>query len=201
MSNFYKQLDVYAETENTEVRDGITAALWQEFGTEQAVFILDLSGFSKTAGKHGIVHCLSMIQRMRTVLEPLVDQYGGHVVKFEADNCFARFPEPLSAIWAAIDCNRTLADLNSTAHENFIILASIGIDFGKFLLVNDHDYFGVPVNIASKLGEDTAKPGQILVTDEVMMQLGPDTDIRSQPLTVQISGLNISSHEILYSAG
>lgn len=198
MPDFYEQLENYAAAASKDERAAIEVGLWQKYGLEEAVFILDLSGFSRTAGKHGIVHSLSIIQRLRTTLLPLIDKYGGAVVKFEADNCFARFREPAKAIRAAVDCNQRLAALNATADQDFIIRAAVGIDYGWFLLVDQSDFFGMPVNIASKLGEDTAAPGQILVTDTVIEKVGEAAGIDSRLHKDGFLGLDIKTHEILY---
>lgn len=198
MRDFYCRLETFAGSDKPGDRAAIEADLWRKYGVEQAVFVLDLSGFSRTTNQHGIVHCLSMIQRMRTTLDPIVGAHGGAVVKFEADNCFARFPDVLSAIDAAIDCNRVLASANATARGDSQIHAAVGIDFGWFLLVKEGDFYGAPVNVASKLGEDTAKPGQILVTDRVMERLGETAALRSQRHDFRISGIHIRAHEIFY---
>ena len=39
----------------------------------QAVFVLDMAGFSSTVKKHGVIHCLSMVQRMHALVEPTID--------------------------------------------------------------------------------------------------------------------------------
>lgn len=198
MPDFYARLESFAGTDTPDDRAAIEAELWKNYGIEQAVFVLDLSGFSRTTNRHGIVHCLSMIQRMRTTLEPIVDAHGGAVVKFEADNCFARFPDVTNAVDAAITCNRVLAAVNRSARDDSQIHAAIGIDFGWFLLVRDADFYGAPVNVASKLGEDTATPGQILVTDRVMQRMGEAGGLRSERHVFTISGIDIEAHEIFY---
>lgn len=198
MSDFYERLTDFAKTESQAVRQRIEADLWAKHGAEQAVFILDLSGFSRRADKHGIVHFLALIQQMRTLLKPLVEDHRGTVVKFEADNCFARFADPADAIDAAIECNHTLSALNQTVHEDFEIMASVGIDFGWILLVKETDFYGMPVNIASKLGEDNARPGQILVTDRVVKKIGARNDVTTRPHPINIYDLEIETHEILY---
>ena len=66
------------------------------------VYIFSLVGFSLLTRKYGIVHYLSMVRRMQMTTEPIVRSYGGFMIKYEADNCFAVFPEPLSAVNAAI---------------------------------------------------------------------------------------------------
>lgn len=198
MPDFYTRLETFAGADGPDDRAAIEAELWANYGVEQAVFVLDLSGFSRTTNQHGIVHCLSMIQRMRTTLGPIVDGHGGAVVKFEADNCFARFPDVSNAVDAAITCNRVLAAANESARGDSRIHASIGIDFGWFLLVRDTDFYGAPVNVASKLGEDTATPGQILVTDRVMERMGEAAGLRSRRHVFTISGIDIEAHEIFY---
>ena len=47
------------------------------------------------------------------------------------------------------------------------ILLCLGIGFGEVLKIGDDDVFGAEVNAASKLGEDTAEPWEILITEKV----------------------------------
>ena len=74
---------------------------------------------------------------------------------------------------------------------------AIGIDFGRFLLIEDADFYGGPVNLASKLGEDIAKSGQILVTDNAMKQPGAE-QFPAKKIEFSISGVQITAHEITY---
>ena len=198
ISHFYEQLESYARANSKEDREKISSNLWDRYGVEEAVFVLDLSGFSRTAEKHGIVHYLSMIQRMRMTLKPLIDHYRGSVVKFEADNCFARFLNVRDAIRTGVSYNLTLTAMNLTTPDDLDIHSAIGIDYGKFLLVNEFDMYGEPVNIASKLGEDTAKAGQILVTQNAIATLGDNGGFNSKSVEVIVSGMNIKTVEIEY---
>ena len=45
---------------------------------------------------------------------------------------------------------------------------SVGIDFGRVLLIDELDFFGDPVNTASKLGEDLAIKAETLVTERAL---------------------------------
>ena len=142
---------------------GIEKTLWNEYGIEQAVFILDMSGFSRLSQKYGLVHYLSMISLMRKTVSPIVRRYGGSVVKFEADNSFARFPFVHDAIRAGIAIKHGLTGMNIMTSKKADSKVSIGIDYGPFLLVVRKDYFGDPVNLASKLGEDIAGMSRALL--------------------------------------
>jgi class 3 adenylate cyclase len=55
------------------------------------------------------------------------------------------------------------------------LLLCVGIGFGKVLRVGDDDVWGREVNAASKLGEDTARAGEILITEGVRLALGTDS--------------------------
>src|SRR5512134_2036313 len=97
-SKFQDLLLEYSQREAIADRKSIEETLWSSYGAEYAVFVLDMSGFSLLTRKYGIVHYLSMVRRMQMTTEPIVKSYGGFMIKYEADNCFAVFPDPLAAV-------------------------------------------------------------------------------------------------------
>lgn len=195
---FHELLLNFSQNEEVEERHKIEDALWNEFGAEVAVFVLDMSGFSLLTRKYGIVHYLSMVRRMQLTTEPIVKSYGGSMIKYEADNCFAVFPDPLSAVSAAIAMQHAFHAENLLTSEDLDIHISCGIDYGKILVVGHRDCFGDPVNRASKMGEDVATSGEILVTGEAMQMIPPEAGIRARELNVSISGIVIPAYAIEY---
>lgn len=185
------------ETANTG-RKAVEAELWKEYGAELVVFVLDMSGFSLLTRKYGIVHYLSMVRRMQLTTEPIIKSYGGNMIKYEADNCFAVFPDPLSAVSAAIAMQHAFAASNILSSDELDIHIACGIDYGKLLIIGRDECFGDPVNRASKLGEDLAAAGEILVTKEVMKMIPADAGIKTRELTVSISGITIPAFAIEY---
>ena len=188
----------YVEEADEARRKDLETHLWKEFGATRAVLVMDLSRFSTLTEKFGIVYNLALIRRMQLVTRPLVEAAGGSVVKFEADNCFAMFEGVLPAIQTAIAINRALQTLNSHTGEPFDIRVGIGIDYGEVLLVSESDYFGLTVNRASKLGEDLAGAGDILITETAFRQLAPGSDVRFTQLMSTISGMDLSVFSIQY---
>lgn len=188
----YSQSDVAGE------RQVIEEKLWAEYGAEYAVFVLDMSGFSLLTRKYGIVHYLSMVKRMQLITEPIVKDHGGFMIKYEADNCFAVFPDPLSAVKAAIDMQHAFAKLNVQTAEDFDIHIACGIDYGKLLIIGHEDCFGDPVNRASKIGEDLAAAGEILITKEAMELIPADARIQAREINVSISGISIPAFVVAY---
>ena len=57
------------------------------------------------------------------------------------------------------------------------------------LRIGEHDVYGEEVNSASKLGEDTAKAWEILVTEEVHKGYGNSRGLKFIPLADVPSGV------------
>ncbi len=195
---FADMLLQYAQETDIAARQEIESTLWREFGALKAVLVLDLSGFSLLTQKFGIVHYLSMVHRMQLISQPIIEQAGGEVVKFEADNCFAMFNAPLAAVQASIELNRAFDRINVYTQEEFDIRVAIGIDYGDVLLIGGPDYFGAPVNNASKLGEDQARPGEILITQAALAQIPQEANIQAEPVQLALSGILIDAASIQY---
>lgn len=190
----------FSQTEELEARQKVEESLWNDFGAEFAVFVLDMSGFSMLTRKYGIVHYLSMVRRMQLTTEPIVKSYGGRMLKYEADNCFAVFPEPLAAVNAAIAMQHAFKAANLLTSDDLDIHISCGIDYGKLLIIGHEDCFGDPVNRASKMGEDVAAAGEILITAEAMQMIPADAAIVAREISISISGVNIPAYVIDYTS-
>jgi adenylate cyclase len=195
---FQELLLTFSQLDEANERGKIEAMLWNEYGAEYAVFVLDMSGFSLLTRKYGIVHYLSMVRRMQLTTEPIVKAYGGIMIKYQADNCFAVFPDPLSAVNAAIAMQHAFSASNLLTSDDLDINISCGIDHGKILLIGHEDCFGDPVNRASKIGEDLAAAGEILITQEAMQLIPAEAGIKTHEMKVSISGVTIPAYRIEY---
>lgn len=196
---FHDLLLGFSQESNFNERKKLEETIWREYGRENTVLVLDMSGFSLLTRKYGIVHYLSMVRRMQLTAEPIVTGHGGRVIKFEADNCFAVFPSPLSAVRSAISLQHAYNSANLLTSDELDIHISIGIDYGKILIVNNEDVFGDAVNRACKMGEDIGTAGEILISKEAMDMIPPEAEIKGKPIEVSISGVNISALTIAYT--
>ncbi len=190
---FEELLLQYARADTPAGRQEIEKSLWAEFGSTRAIFVMDMSGFSLLTQKYGIVHYLSMVKRMQLTSKPVIEQHGGQVVKFEADNCFAMFESVLPAVQAARSLNTAFEALNQYTSDSFDIRVSIGIDFGDVLLIGGPDYFGEVVNRACKLGEDVAGPGEIYITDTAFQQVPKALNLTGKHLDLTLSGVHLQA--------
>ena len=158
------------------------------FGEDGAVMVLDMSGFSRTTQRCGIVEGLLMTYRMRKLAAPLIAACAGRIVKSEADNLYCMFADVCGAIEAARAIRAGMEARNATLGEDERLYASIGIGYGRILNIDASDIFGDEVNLASKLGEDVAGQGEILLTPAAREQ-EPGRTARAQ--SVSIAGLRL----------
>jgi class 3 adenylate cyclase len=151
-------------------RAAIEAAIFARFGRTLAVMFTDLVGFSRVVEAFGIVHFLQLIQESEALFLPLIAAHGGHCLKHEGDSLLVLFDAPAQAL----ACARAMVQATHAANApgqgperppEDRIEVCIGLGFGTVLCIDGADVWGAEVNAASKLGEDTAKGGEIWVTD------------------------------------
>lgn len=145
------------------------AALSDELGARLAVLVVDLSGFTRSTKRYGVLHFLAVHARALALGRPAIESVGGELVKSEADNLIAVFGDCAAALAGAraiIAAARAAnVDLPSEAH----VEPCLGIAWGDVIRLSD-DVFGDAVNVAYKLGEDVARPWQVLVSDSAVEQ-------------------------------
>lgn len=197
MPNHKELLLSFPNAASSDEQQAIKDQLWDQFGQTGAISIFDMSGFTKVTERFGIIHFLSMVELMRATTQPIVQQHGGHLVKYVADNGFTWFPDAGDAIRAAKACQQAMDKLNAETPDDFDFKLSFGIDHGRFLLFGGTDYFGDPVNKACKLGEDIAEAGEILITTKAMKQLEDADEFSTEECFFEISGVSILAHRLL----
>lgn len=145
-------------------KDAVDESIWNVFGEEWAIMFTDLSGFSRGVEKFGIIHFLQTIFESERLLIPIIEDNDGILIKAEGDSFLVIFRRCACAVQAAVEMQRVLAGYNVDKEAEEKVLLCLGIGFGKILKIGDADVFGQQVNATSKLGEDTAKSGDILLT-------------------------------------
>lgn len=94
---------------------------------------------------------------------PIIERFGGTMMKQEADDLIAIFGGPIEAVQAAIAMQEATIGLNAGLPEpDDHVHMCIGVESGPLLRLDD-DAFGDTVNVAFKLGEDVAERGEVLL--------------------------------------
>jgi adenylate cyclase len=174
--------------DHPERRAAIERRIDNDFVREHAVLVLDMSGFSRTTQMRGIVQFLLVIRRLRVLADPIVWKHRGTIVKAEADNLFCLFPSVEEAVGASREIIAGLHAANAALPKDDELYVSIGIGYGRIHCVGEEDVLGDEVNLASKLGEDVAGYGEILLTEAAREELeGAAVEER----LVAVSGLEL----------
>jgi adenylate cyclase len=139
-----------------------------------AVVFTDTADFTVRTVEDGIVHFLMVFDEVVEGLDRLVRRHGGAILKVEADSLLMRFDDPVRACRAVDQIEAYLRARNRKRPRNEQLRFSYGIGYGD-LLDLDGDLFGLEVNLASKLGEDVARPGQALLTSSAIQALDAGT--------------------------
>lgn len=147
----------------------IDRRIWDLFGETWAVMFTDLSGFSRDVASFGIIHFLQVIYESERLLIPCIDRHDGILLKTEGDSLLVIFRNPGKALDCALTMQRTVRDYNVDRRADEQVLLCVGLGHGPVLRIGDRDVYGAEVNAASKLGEDTAQPGEILITDSLRL--------------------------------
>lgn len=190
-AEFDSMIASFADETDADKAEAIRQGIWERFGTEGTVFISDMASFSSTSRKLGVCHFLKLIHRTRQLVGPVVERNNGMLIKCDADNCYAFFKEPDDAINASFDISAELYKLNDAFGMSEQIFLSMGIDYGRVLLVDDVEFYGDPVNTASKLGEDLAVRAETLVTERALQHANFEIPELAERMVARISEIEI----------
>jgi adenylate cyclase len=138
----------------------------------RGIVFTDTADFTARTARDGILHFLMVFNRLVEAAEPLLREFRGRIVKVEGDSLLLDFPGADDACRGVIALDRLLRKVNVGRPANEKLQFSYGIGFGEVLDL-ETDVFGLEVNLASKIGEDMARPGEALLTPAAMEAIGP----------------------------
>lgn len=136
-----------------------------------AVAFTDLEGFTRYTAREGDDAALALLAAHHRTVGPIVRGRGGRIVKRLGDGLMLAFPSPESAVLAALE-------LVPTAPDPLRLRA--GVHWGEAALTRD-DLIGHVVNVAARVTQ-SAKGGQVLVTEPVVTEAGPVPGVRFSSL-------------------
>ncbi len=121
---------------------------------------------------------LESLRALRTSeLEPIIDSFGGRLVKLMGDGLLVEFMSVVDAVKCALAWQAVVAKTSGQ------IQFRIGINIGD-IVVEDDDIFGDGVNVAARL-ESLAEPGGICISDDARRQIRGKVDTQIDDLGLQ----------------
>jgi adenylate cyclase len=153
-----------------------------------AIAFLDLTGYTALTEEQGDQAGAELADRLATLVNEAAQPHNGQPVKWLGDGVMFHFAEPAGAVLTALDLvEQTPATVD--------VRARVGVNAGR-VIFRDGDYFGRTVNVAARIA-DYARPGEVLVSDEVKERWSGDS-VRFDPIgPVALKGLR--EELVLYS--
>lgn len=134
-----------------------------------AILAADLVGYSRLIELDEAA-TLAAIRRLRhEVLDPLIADHGGRIVKLMGDGAIVEFTSVIDAVACAVAWQTKVPVSQNEAPPDRRLSFRVGINLGDVVVEGD-DLFGDGVNIAARL-EALADPGGICISDTVERQL------------------------------
>jgi len=134
------------------------------------ILFTDIEGSTAMAHDLGNEGALQVMRDHNSIIRNCIQRNSGFEVKTQGDGFMIAFASAASAIFCAVDIQRSMAEHNRQRPESDI-LVRIGVNAGDTLR-HEEDFFGVAVNLAARIAA-RARGGQILVSGLVRGLAGP----------------------------
>jgi adenylate cyclase len=135
-----------------------------------AILAADVASYSRLMGADEEGTLAALKGHRRELIDPLVAQHQGRVVKTTGDGLLIEFASIVDAVRCAVVMQQGMEDRNANVNESQRIRFRVGINVGD-VIVEDDDIFGDGVNVAARL-EALAQPGEICVSATVREHVG-----------------------------
>ena len=124
-----------------------------------AICFLDITGYTRLTGERGDEAAADLAEVLGRLVSRTANEHGGRPIKWLGDGVMLHFRDPEPGVLAALE----MVDGVKSAG---LPPAHVGIHAGP-VLFQQGDYFGQTVNLAARIA-DYARPGEVLVTQEVV---------------------------------
>jgi TolB-like protein/Tfp pilus assembly protein PilF len=127
-----------------------------------AILAADVVGYSRLMEQDEAGTLSTLKERRKGILQPLVTEYGGRIVKVMGDGVLVEFASAVNAVACAVELQKRMASANASLSDDRQIVLRIGINLGD-VMVEGSDLYGDGVNIAARL-EGIAEPSGIVIS-------------------------------------
>jgi hypothetical protein len=160
-----------------------------------AVLFTDLVGSTDYFKKYGDKAGRTMLQDHYEIATPIINEYGGKLIKALGDSVMASFINPIEAFKSAIKMQQQFYIYNDGKSEQDKVHVRIGVHYGS-VIVEEKDIYGDVVNVASKL-TNMSGGGQIYISKEVY-ELAKHMPLVHFELVAGLNKMNIPNGIIAY---
>jgi class 3 adenylate cyclase len=140
-----------------------------------ATLAADVVGYSHLVEKDEAATLAALKSSRREVIDPLLAEHHGRIVKLMGDGAIAEFGSVVDAVACAVAVQKGVADRQDGVPSERRIIFRIGINLGDVVVEGD-DLLGNGVNVAARL-EQICDPGGVLISGTAYDQLQGKIDL------------------------
>jgi adenylate cyclase len=130
-----------------------------------AILMADVVGYSRLMGVDEAGTLTILRSRRTQILEPLITEHHGRVVKLMGDGFLVEFASAVNAVECAIAVQKAMQAANWEVPEDRRLVLRVGINLGD-VIVEGSDLYGDGINIAARI-QALAAPGAVCVSGKV----------------------------------
>lgn len=130
-----------------------------------AILAADVVGYSHLVEQDEAGTLAALKTLRREVIDPLLAEHHGRIVKLMGDGALAEFGSVVDAVACAVAVQKGVADPQDSVPAERRIVFRIGVNLGDVVVEGD-DLLGDGVNIAARL-EQICEPGGVLISGTV----------------------------------
>lgn len=154
---------------------------------EVTLMFTDLVGFSSWSLSAGDDATLKLLRRVSQVVEPPLLEAGGQIVKRMGDGIMAVFPDPITAVRAAVTAREALHSVDVLGYTPRM---RVGVHTGRPQRMGS-DWLGVDVNLAARVMARATR-GELVVSQATLDRIAPedldDIGVTARKLRRQLFG-------------
>ncbi|WP_299623748.1 adenylate/guanylate cyclase domain-containing protein [Pelagibius sp.] len=139
-----------------------------------AILAADVVGYSRLMGQDETGTLRRLTDLRQQVLEPLIAEHHGRLVKLMGDGLLIEFASVVDAIACAVAWQERVTTHEAGCDDGGRLSFRIGINLGD-VIIEGEDIYGEGVNVAARL-EPLAEPGGICVSSAVYDQVRNKVD-------------------------
>ena len=133
----------------------------------RAILVLDMTGFTENCMDGQVASLLRIFDAQKICL-PALKENSATLIRTFADNIVGLFEEPDQALDAALAIHQRVAAFAAAGlGVEKPVECCIGIGYGEAFAIGVNLAMGDEMNRASKLGEDTARGKETLLTEQM----------------------------------
>jgi class 3 adenylate cyclase/TolB-like protein len=134
-----------------------------------AILVADVVSYSRLVEQDEAGTLSALRTLRREVIDPLLAEHHGRIVKLMGDGAIAEFASVVDAVACAVAMQKGVAERQAEVPAGQRIVLRIGINLGDVVVEGD-DLLGDGVNIAARL-EQVCEPGGVMISGTAYDQL------------------------------